>query len=229
LSRFPARPTTTGRNAERFEVPVPRYAGGRPAKLTADLRMQKRDSKKLPRMRNNTVLGFFDECSPQTTANTQRMSSFACTLLVKNTTKIRANTFGILAVNGTSIITFREHSKKEDIREVLHEFKQANPGKRLIVVQDNFSSHHAIVVRPYTASNNIQLVHLPPYAPDLNPIEQIWRAIKREVVATFIMNYEHLTTTIAGAFEKLAAKRSYWEKWVTRFLSPRYASKLKRE
>ena len=105
-------------------------------------------------------------------------------------------------------------------------FRQANPGKRLIVVLDNFSSHHAVLVKAYAANNNIQLVYLPPYSPDLNPIEQIWRAIKREVAATFIMNYEHLTTVIARAFEKLAAKRSYREKWVIKFLSPKYASKM---
>lgn len=163
-------------------------------------------------MSKNTVLGFLDERSPQTTANTQRMWSFGRTPLVKNTTKIRANTFGILAVNGTSIITFREHSKKEDIRVVLTEFKQANPGKRLIVVLDNFSSHHAMLAKDYAASNDLQLVHLPPYSPDLNPIDLVWRAIKRESTVTFITGYEHLTATIAGAFRKLAAKRSYWEK-----------------
>ncbi|MDR9815397.1 MAG: hypothetical protein WBJ06_05530 [Candidatus Methanoculleus thermohydrogenotrophicum] len=77
-------------------------------------------------MSKNTVPGFLDECSPQTTANTQRMWSFERTPMVKNTTKIRANTSGVLVVNGTSTIIFREHSKKKDIREVLHEFRQAN-------------------------------------------------------------------------------------------------------
>ncbi|MGB4142417.1 MAG: hypothetical protein WBJ93_03390 [Candidatus Methanoculleus thermohydrogenotrophicum] len=61
-------------------------------------------------MSKNTVLGFMDECSPQTTANTRRMWSFERTPMVKNTTKNRANTSGILAVNGTSTITFRERS-----------------------------------------------------------------------------------------------------------------------
>jgi hypothetical protein len=40
------------------------------------------------------------------------------------------------------------------------------------------------------------------------------------------MNYEHLTATIAGAFRKLAEKRSYREKRAARFLSPKYASKI---
>lgn len=185
--------------------------------------------KKLPRMSKHTVLAFFDECSPQTTANTQRMWSFGCTPLVKNTAKIRVNTFGILAVNGTSIITFRERSKQEDIREVLREFRRANPKKRLIIVLDNFSAHRAILVREFVAKNGSHLVYLPPYSPDLNPIEQVWRAIKREVAATFITGYEHLTATIGEAFEKLVVKRSYWEKWMKTFLSPKYASRLLRE
>jgi len=117
------------------------------------------------------------------------MWSFDHPPLVKNTTKIRVNTFAILAVNGTSIITFRERSKQEDIREVLKEYRRANPNKRLVIVLDNFSSHHAVLVRQYAAGNNIHLVYLPPYSPDLNPIEQIWRAIKREVSATFVRDY----------------------------------------
>jgi hypothetical protein len=39
------------------------------------------------------------------------------------------------------------------------------------------------------------------------------------------MNYEHLSSTITGAFKELAEKRSYWEKWMVRFLSSKYASK----
>jgi len=109
-------------------------------------------------------------------------------------------------------------------REVLREYRRANPNKRLVL--DTFSSHHAIVVGQYAAGNGIRLVHLPPYSPDRSPIEQVWRAIKREVSATFIMGYEHMISTISRAFEKLVAKRTYWERWVKTFLSPKYASKM---
>ena len=64
-------------------------------------------------MSKHTVLGFSDECFPQTTVNTRRMWSFERTPMVNNTTKIRANTFGIPAVNGTSTITFRERSGRQ--------------------------------------------------------------------------------------------------------------------
>lgn len=72
-------------------------------------------------------------------------------------------------------------------------------------------------------------MHLPPYSPDRSIIEQVRRAIKREVSATFIMDYDHMIATIVRIFEKLAAKKTYWEKWVKTFLSPKYASKMLNE
>ena len=61
---------------------------------------------------------------------------------------------------------------------------------------------------------------------DHNPIEQVWRAIKRQVSATFVVDYEHMIATIIGVFKKQVAKKSYWRKWAIKFLSPKYASKL---
>ena len=108
---------------------------------------------------------------------------------------------------------------------MLREYRRANPDKRLVL--DTFSSHHAIVVGQYAAGNGIRLVHLPPYSPDRSPIEQVWRAIKRgKISATSVTGYEHVIATIARAFEKLAAERTYREKWVKTFLSPIYAAKM---
>ena len=50
--------------------------------------------------------------------------------IYKNTTKLRANTFGFYALNGNSVIDFKEHSKKEDVCEFLREVRSKNPEKR---------------------------------------------------------------------------------------------------
>ena len=85
-------------------------------------------------MSKSTIIGFLDECSPQTAANTQRLWSFEKKPIIKNTSKIRANTFGIYSPNGNSILSFKPHSKKEDICEVISEFNDANPNKRIILI-----------------------------------------------------------------------------------------------
>ena len=54
-----------------------------------------------------------DETSPQPTSNTQRLWSFNKPSVKKNTTKMRANTFGFYAINGESVVDFKGDSKKE--------------------------------------------------------------------------------------------------------------------
>ncbi|MHC1636276.1 MAG: rhodanese-like domain-containing protein [Candidatus Methanospirareceae archaeon] len=46
---------------------------------------------------------------------------------------------------------------------------------------------------------NMVLVYLPPYSPDLNPIEQIWRAIKRVLSPLFIKTLEELKEVFSNS------------------------------
>jgi transposase len=47
-----------------------------------------------------------------------------------------------------------------------------------IVVMDNLSAHKAPVVREKIEATGAGLLYLPPYSPDLNPIEKCWAKIK---------------------------------------------------
>lgn len=47
------------------------------------------------------------------------------------------------------------------------------------------------------------LIKLPPYSPDLNPIEQCWRITRREVTHnTYFPNVEQLENTLDNYFER---------------------------
>jgi hypothetical protein len=48
-------------------------------------------------------------------------------------------------------------------------------GRQDIVVLDNLTSHKAAGVAKAIAAQGAQLVYLPPYSPDLNPIEQAFQ------------------------------------------------------
>lgn len=50
------------------------------------------------------------------------------------------------------------------------------PGE--IVVLDNLSSHKSPEVRALIAAAGAELWFLPPYSPDLNPIEKMWSKVK---------------------------------------------------
>lgn len=57
-------------------------------------------------------------------------------------------------------------------------------GRRMILVLDNAKYHHAILLKPllleYRAS--LQLLFLPPYSPQLAPIERVWKLTRRLVM-----------------------------------------------
>ncbi len=87
------------------------------------------------------IIGFMDESSPQTTANTQRLWSFGKPTIYKNTNKIKANAFGCYMLNGTSVIDFKEHSTKEDVGEFLKTIREKNPLSKIAILCDNFTSY----------------------------------------------------------------------------------------
>ena len=150
--------------------------------------------------KNNVIIGFLDESSPQTTTNSQRLWSFTKPVIKKNTTKIRANTFGFYAINGHSVINFKEHSKKEDVRDFLEIVRIQNPNRYIIMILDNFRSHWANKTREKASELNVTLVFLPPYFPDLNPIEFIWRSIKHMISPILIESKEHFKELIRNLF-----------------------------
>ena len=50
-----------------------------------------------------------------------------------------------------------------------------------IVVMDNLSSHKSDEVREIIESAGASLLYLPPYSPDLNPIEQAFSKLKAQL------------------------------------------------
>jgi len=48
-----------------------------------------------------------------------------------------------------------------------------------LVVMDNLSSHHSATVIPTIEAVGARVVYLPPYSPDLNPIENIFSKVKQ--------------------------------------------------
>ena len=184
--------------------------------------MLKKSLKKLDELDTDLkecIIGFLDETSPQLTSNTQRLWSFNKPAVKKKTTKMRANTFGFYAINGESVVDFKENSKKESVCEFLERIRERNPEKTIVIILDNFRSHWAKKTRRKARKLNIILVFLPPYSPDLNPIEQIWRIIKRVLSPLFIKTLDELKKVVSKSFYELTQKISFAEKWIKKFLN----------
>lgn len=79
--------------------------------------------------------------------------------------------------------------KKEQVVEFLKALK-AHLKRPLLVIWDGARPHRAKLVRQYLDSINghIQMAFLPPYCPDLNPVEYLWAWLKRHALANFCPN-----------------------------------------
>ena len=83
---------------------------------------------------------------------------------------------------------------------------------------DNFATHKAKKVREKARELNIELIYLPPYSPDLNPIEYLWKSIKRIISISNIESKQELLEIVRDGFFDLTASLSSARMWIPRFL-----------
>lgn len=73
------------------------------------------------------------------------------------------------------------YADKTDIKSFKKFLKKLSKLGKCLLVLDNSSWHKSKKVRKYAETLGIVLWFLPPYSPELNPIEQLWRMVKNSV------------------------------------------------
>lgn len=71
--------------------------------------------------------------------------------------------------------------------------------KDYFIVMDNAPIHVPQIIDPVIISRGYTPVYLPPYSPELNPIEQFWVIVKGKVKRNKLSDVESLTTRIIEA------------------------------
>lgn len=57
----------------------------------------------------------------------------------------------------------------------IDEVAARHPGERIVMVMDGAGWHQGL-----TPAGNLRLVRLPPYSPELNPVEQLWAELREK-------------------------------------------------
>ena len=74
-----------------------------------------------------------------------------------------------------------------------------------VVVLDNLSVHKVAGVRPLIEACGARLLYLPPYSPDLNPIEKAWSKLKTLLRAAKARSQEALQAAIAELLAEITS------------------------
>lgn len=68
--------------------------------------------------------------------------------------------------------------------DLLRAIRAKNPDEeKIYLVLDNAPYNRSQVVRDLAARLKIRLLYLPPYSPNLNPIERLWKFVKQKIMA----------------------------------------------
>jgi putative transposase len=110
--------------------------------------------------------------------------------------------YGLGAVNyhtGKTVVHIRRRKRRMETAELLQAVLDRHPSGTVYVAWDNASTHMddevEAVVR--AAAGRLVLLYLPTYSPWLNPIEMLWRHLRREV--THCELFETMAALVAAA------------------------------
>jgi transposase len=89
-----------------------------------------------------------------------------------------------------------------------------------IMVMDNLAAHKGDPVRELIEERGCELRYLPPYSPDLNPIEEAFSKIEGILRKAEATSREALTEAMGGALEALTARDAggFFRRWGYRSL-----------
>jgi transposase len=105
----------------------------------------------------------------------------------------------------------------EAMNEFLQQLSKQYSNYRIIIILDKAGWH---ISQSLEISNNIRLLHLNPYSPELNPVELLWREIRRKYFHNIIFeNLDEVENTLQKALANYHQQKDEVKKLSYGFLS----------
>ena len=101
-----------------------------------------------------------------------------------NTGRKRININGALDVEHLEVVVHDDTTiNSASTVSLLEELEERNPeAEKVVVIADNARYYRSKEVQGYLKDSKIEMVFLPPYSPNLNLIERLWKYFKKEVL-----------------------------------------------
>ena len=123
-----------------------------------------------------------------------------CTTTMISSVRLDGSTACMAIDDATSAEVFREY-----VRHVLT--PTLRPGD--IVVLDNLAAHKDAEALGLIRAADAEVWFLPPYSPDLNPIEKMWSKVKELLRAAKARTFDALLAAIADAMKTITAQDAH--------------------
>jgi len=89
------------------------------------------------------------------------------------------------------------------MREQLRLISEATPaGYQAVVIMDRASWHQSYLADDFP---NITIIHIPPFSPELNPVEQVWAWLRdNELANRCFRDYEDIKDKLCKAWNRFS-------------------------
>lgn len=104
-------------------------------------------------------------------------------------------------LTGNHHILEMPYCNSDTFQEFINWIAVQNPSEFKILILDNGAFHHA---KSLTIPSNIAFIFLPPYSPELNPAEKMWRHFKDRVSMVAYNSLENLQKRISEIVTQLS-------------------------
>ena len=91
--------------------------------------------------------------------------------------------FGVVSLSTGKFVramcnVFNAETFKDFLKKLL---RHRSRGKRMVIALDNARYHHAVLLAPFLREYRsvLRMLFLPPYSPQLTPIERVWKLARR--------------------------------------------------
>lgn len=121
----------------------------------------------------------------------------------------RINVLGTVDAVTKEVITHinTTYITAETIVEFLQQLKIHYNEKPIVIIMDNARYQHCQLVMEKAKELNVEILFLPPYSPNLNIIERLWKFTKKKVLyGKFYESPELFHNAIRGFFEQINQK-----------------------
>lgn len=123
-----------------------------------------------------------------------------------NTGRQRINLNGALRLSDKSAVVLNAETINADAMiELFRALEAKHPEAKMIhVIADNARYNHAIKVQEYEKTSRVKIHYLPPYAPNLNLIERLWKFFHKKVTYNkYYEKYDQFKTTSLDFFKNM--------------------------
>jgi transposase len=90
--------------------------------------------------------------------------------------------------------------------------------KRIVIILDNYSAHKSKIAKKFAKFLNIKMIFLPTHSPKLNPIEQVWRAMKKKISSIDFKYIEKLIKKLKNLYYTEVKQKTYTENWIKKYI-----------